>query len=122
MQKPRPTDVTGVTVNLSVIDANGNSRPIGTATTTSSGTYSLTWTPDIPGDYQVTATFAGTNSYYPSSSQTTFTVMQAAPTASPYPITVVPSTEMYIIGTGIAIIAAIGIVGAVMLFAIKRRP
>jgi hypothetical protein len=122
MQKPMPTNPIGVSVAISVVDSNGNYREIGTATTTTAGTYSLTWTPDIPGDYQVIATFAGTNSYYPSSSQTTFTVMQAAPTSSPYPVTIVPSTEMYIIGTGIAIIVAIAVVGAVILLAVKKRP
>ena len=30
MQMPKPTNTTGVTVNLEVIDANGNQRPIGT--------------------------------------------------------------------------------------------
>ena len=33
----------------------------------------------------------------------------AAPTPSPYPVTVIPQTEMYFIGSAIAIIAAIAI-------------
>ena len=33
MQKPKPTNVTGVPVTLSVIDSNGNYRSIGTTTT-----------------------------------------------------------------------------------------
>ncbi len=87
-QQPIPTDFTGVQVNINVIDSNGNYRTIGTATTTSDGTYSLTWTPDIAGNYTVIANFAGTNAYWGSTAQNAFTVMQpvsptAAPTASP---------------------------------------
>ena len=51
MQKPEPTNVIGVPVTLSVIDSNGNQRQIGTATTDASGTFALTWTPDIPGNF-----------------------------------------------------------------------
>jgi hypothetical protein len=106
-----------------VVDSNGNFRNIGTATTTSSGTFSFTWTPDIPGDYQVIATFAGTNSYYPSSMQTAFTVMQAAPTASPYPVVNLPPTETYFAISTVAIIIAIAIVGAVLaLLMLRKRP
>ena len=70
------------------LDSNGNYRTIGTATTDASGTYSLTWTPDIPGNYTVIATFAGTNGYWPSSAETAFNVMQApAATACTYSYT-----------------------------------
>jgi len=122
MQNPCPANITGVTVNLSVIDANGNNRPIGTATTTTSGTYSLTWTPDIPGDYQVIATFAGTNSFYPSTAQTTFTVIQGAPTASPLPVVNLPPTDMYIGVAAVAIIVAIAIGFAVTILVLRKRP
>ena len=71
-QQPMPTNVTGVTVALSVIDANHNTRIIGTTSTDASGFYSYTWTPNIVGNYTVTATFAGSNSYYESSAQTAF--------------------------------------------------
>ena len=65
-QKPLPTNFKGVTVDISVLDANGNYRSIGTATTDANGNYNLIWTPDISGNYQVVATFAGTNGYWPS--------------------------------------------------------
>jgi hypothetical protein len=122
MQKPMPTNVTGVPITISVIDSNGNYRTIGTAITTSAGTYSLTWTPDVPGDYQVIASFAGTNGYYPSSSQTAFNIMQAAPTASPYPVVNLPPTEMYFAISTVAIIIAIAIVGVVMVKMLRKRP
>ncbi len=111
----RPTNYTGVPVTISVIDPNGNYRNIGTATTTSSGTYSLSWTPDISGTYQVTATFQGTNAYYPSYSQNAFAVSDPTPTASPYPTITLPPIEMYIIASTIAIIIAIAIVCILLL-------
>jgi hypothetical protein len=82
-QKPQPMNFTGVPVQLYVVDSNGNYRTIGSANTTSDGKYTLTWTPNISGDYTVTAYFAGTNGYWPSSDTASFTVMNAAPTASP---------------------------------------
>jgi len=44
MQKPRPMDATGVPVVISVVDANGNYREIGTVTSDADGFYSLNWT------------------------------------------------------------------------------
>jgi hypothetical protein len=44
-------------------DSNGNQYPIDHATANDTGTYSLTYTLTVPGDYTVIATFSGTNSY-----------------------------------------------------------
>ena len=52
MQKPKPTNATGVPVTLSVIDSNGNYRHIGTTTSDASGMFGFTWTPDISGHTQ----------------------------------------------------------------------
>jgi outer membrane protein assembly factor BamB len=122
MQKPKPTNATGVSVSIDVIDANGNYRNIGTTTSDASGAFSLQWTPDITGKYTVIATFAGTESYWPSNSETSFAVDPAAPTASPYPVTVLPPTEMYFTISTVAIIIAIAIVGAVVVLMQRKRP
>jgi hypothetical protein len=122
MQKPRPTDVTGVPVAIDVIDANGNYRNIGTATSDANGYFSLHWKPDIEGKYTVIASFAGSESYWPSRSEASFAVDPAAPTASPYPEITVPNNDIYIIGMGVAIIIVIAIVGAILLMAIRKRP
>ncbi len=53
MEKPRPTNVTGVTVTLSVIDSNGNYRDIGTTIANADGFYSFNWKPDIDGKFSV---------------------------------------------------------------------
>jgi hypothetical protein len=91
MQKPKPTDVTGVQVHLTAIDPNGNFQDLGYTITTASGLYSQMWTPPVPGKYVVTATFEGSESYYPSSAETAFGVVSSpsaaiiAPSTSPLP-------------------------------------
>ena len=118
-QQPEPTNFTGVPVVVAVTDSNGNTRTIGTATTDSSGTYSLTWAPDIPGNFTVTATFCGTKGYYGSTAETHF---YAPPAATPAPTTApllnyVTSSDLmaYIVVAVIAIIIAVAIVGLLVL-------
>ena len=72
---------------MSVVDSNGNYR-IGT-TTSNDGFFNLNWKPDIEGQYTVYASFVGSESYWPSHAITSFVVDSAAPTASPYPVTLV---------------------------------
>ncbi len=122
MQQPKPTNTTGVPVTFSVIDSNGNFRQIGTTTTDANGHYSFPWTPDITGMYTVYASFGGSESYWPSSTQTSFIVNQAAPTASPIQATAIPQTEMYITIGVVAIIIAVAIVGAILALMIRKRP
>ena len=117
-QQPMPTNASGVPVSIDVLDSNGNYRNIGTTTSDISGTFSFLWKPDIPGKYTVIATFAGSESYYPSYSETSFAVDLAA-SASPYPVVSLPPTEMYFAASTIAIIIAIAIVGILML---RKRP
>jgi hypothetical protein len=122
MQQPMPTSVTGVPVTLSVLDSNGNYRTIGTTTTDASGLYSFNWTPDITGNYTVTATFAGTQAYYGSSAQAAFYASSPGATAAPTstPLTGIASntTVMYV---GIAIIIVIIIIGAAILLVVTRK-
>jgi hypothetical protein len=121
-QKPIPTNFKGVDVTISVVDSNGNSRPIGTTTTDSTGAFNLIWTPDISGTYQVTASFAGTNGYWPSSATTAFNVMEPVVTPAPQPVAALPPLDTYIFAGVAAIIIAIAIVGAVTLLTIRKRP
>ncbi|MGA2681733.1 MAG: PQQ-binding-like beta-propeller repeat protein [Candidatus Bathyarchaeia archaeon] len=121
-QQPMPTNLTGVPVTLYVLDSNGNYRSIGTTTTNAHGTYGLTWKPDIPGNYTVTATFAGTNAYYGSSASTAFYASAAAPTPAPTatPLSLA-STQNDIMYVGIAIIIVIVIIGALILVTLNRK-
>ncbi|MCW4045144.1 MAG: PQQ-binding-like beta-propeller repeat protein [Candidatus Bathyarchaeota archaeon] len=115
MQKPCPTEVTGVAVSLNVLDANGNYRSIGTTTTDASGTFGFVWEPDISGKYTIIATFAGSESYWPSYAQTYAVAVEAPPaTAAPeYPQPI--DNTLTIIGVGIAMILALAIVGILLL-------
>jgi len=122
MQKSKPTDATGVSVRIDVIDANGNYRNIGATTSDADGFYSYDWKPDIEGKYTVIATFEGSESYWPSHAETAFVVEAAAPTPTQQPVTVAPSTDMYVLGIGTAIIIAITLVGVVLALMIRKRP
>jgi hypothetical protein len=109
-------------VQLAVLDSNGNHYPIGYATTDESGTYSLTWTPSITGNYTIYATFAGTNGYWPSSAETHVyagtPAATAAPTATPLSGVATQTTLEYI---GIAIIIVIIIIGVVLAMLVTRK-
>jgi hypothetical protein len=122
-QKPLPTNFTGVPVTIDVLDSNGNYRNIGTATTDATGSYSLTWTPDIPGTYTVVANFAGTKGYWPSSTETSFAV-DNAPIATTAP-TAVPLTaaDMYFVPAIAGLFVLIIIVAIVLaLLMLRKRP
>ena len=122
-QQPEPTNFAGVTVTLTALDPNNNTITIGKATTNAYGLYNYQWTPpNVPGKYTVTATFSGTNGYYPSSSQTTMIVgspaATTAPTSTPLSGVATQATLEYI---GIAIIIVIIIIGAVLALLMMRK-
>ena len=118
-----PTNVQGVQVDISVIDANGNFRQVGTATGDISGFYSLAWKPDVPGKYTVIATFTGSKSYYGSYAETAF-VADEAPSTAPQSTSIPASmVETYFLPSVAAIIVAIAIVGAIIvLLMLRKRP
>jgi hypothetical protein len=120
MQFPAPVSCKGTEVSINVLDANGNFREIGKATTDTSGFYSLSWKPDIPGAYTVVAIFGGSNSYWSSSGEAAFTVDEAvhAPETPEQP----PSnTDDYILYSAIAIIVTIVVGFAVAIFILKKK-
>jgi hypothetical protein len=122
-QQPLPSNVTGVEVTIDVIDSNNNYRTIGTTRSDTTGTFSFTWTPDIPGDYKVIATFAGSNSYYGACAETSFHATDAptpAPVVTPQPgLATAGDLMMYTTIAAVAIIIAIVIVGLLIL---RRKP
>ena len=122
-QFERPSNATGVPVIISVLDSNGNYRTIGTATSDSTGAYSFSWTPDIPGKYTVYATFAGSNAYYGSSAEAAFVVdEQASATIAP---TTTPTSvaDQYFVPLSIGMIVAIVAIGAVLaLLQVRKHP
>jgi outer membrane protein assembly factor BamB len=124
MQQPCPTNTTGVPVTISVIDSNGNTRQIGTTTSNAYGTYSLNWTPNIPGNYTVIASFAGTQSYYPSTAATAFyaSVPSATPAPTAAPLTGLATMSGLTIGIAAAVIAIIIAIAIVGLLLIRKKP
>jgi len=123
-QQPAPTTWAGVPVVISVMDSNGNYRPIGTANTNMLGKYSLTWTPDIPGNYTVYATFAGNNGYWPSSDTTSFNIMSAVPTMAPTasPVSMVPTQNTIMIGVAAIIVVIIVGIAIISMLILRKRP
>ena len=119
-QQIRPANATGVEVSLDAIDPNNNFIHIGTATSDSTGAFSYLFTPDVPGKYTITATFAGSESYYSSFAETAAAASEAAatPAAPQYPVPY--DYTMQIIGAAIAVIIAIAIVGLVLI--LRKKP
>lgn len=122
MQKEMPINVKGVEVSLDTRDPNGNYVHIGTVTSDASGNFKKMWTPEVPGEYTIIATFKGSESYWSSSAETAIGVSEAAPTASPIAAVIAPPTEMYIGAAAAAIIIAIAIGFAITILTLRKRP
>ncbi len=119
MQHNIPANAVGIPVSIDAVDPNGNAVHIGDAVSDISGTFSYTWTPTIEGDYKITATFMGDNSYGSSWAETHATVVDASATSPPAETTItMPPFELYTIGSAVAVIAAIAI--AVLL--LRKKP
>jgi hypothetical protein len=117
---PLPADATGVPVTLTVTDSNGNQYNIGTTTSNAQGTYGLTFKPVIPGNYTVTATFAGSGAYYGSSSTTYFAASPAATAPTATPVTNLASNTTVEYGI-VAIAIIIIVIGAVLAMLVTRK-
>jgi hypothetical protein len=120
MQKAIPANTIGVPISIDAVDPNGNFVHIGDVTSDESGVFAYAWEPTIAGQYKISATFMGDDSYGSSYANTYATVVDA-PNVSPTPTQtanvndVVGPLSMYIIGIGVAIIIAVAIVGLLVL-------
>jgi len=117
-----PPAPTGVPVTIIVKDANDNYRIIGQTTSNSNGFFKLNWTPDISGDYEVYASFAGSNSYWPSNAMTAFYVEEATPTTTPTADNPQSASDTYLLPGIIAIILAIAVGFAITIIVLRKRP
>ena len=121
MQKPKPADVTGVEVVISVLDPNGNCYEVGTAVSDASGMFKLAFDPEVPGEYTVVATFAGSEGYWPSEAETALYV-EEAPAATPAPTPEPESVaDLYFVPMSIGTIVAIIVVGLVLVLLLRKR-
>ena len=121
MQQPMPNNLTGVPVTLSVLDANGNYRTIGTTTSDAMGTIAFNWTPDIAGAYKIYATFAGTNSYYPSNAATAFYASEPAPTPAPTSEPIQSAADMYFVPAIAGLFVLVIVVAIVLALLMLRK-
>jgi hypothetical protein len=120
MQTTAPSNITGVPVSIDAVDPNGNYVHIGDTTSDMSGTFSYTWAPTITGDYKITATFAGSQSYGSSYAETHAVVVSTPATATPAPTALAETTSnsdlMTTLIAGIVVIViAIAAVGVLLL-------
>ena len=122
MKQPIPMNATGVPVSVSVVDPNGNTYEVGSATSDASGAFKVAFAPQVPGAYTIMANFAGSGSYYSSYAETAVFVDQAAATPAP---TSTPKSmaDQYLLPGIIGIIITIIVVGAVLaLLLLRKRP
>jgi hypothetical protein len=119
-QQSMPNDATGVQVSLDTLDPNGNFVHIDTVTSDASGMFKKIWTPEVPGEYTVIASFLGTKSYGSSYAETAVGVSEAQPTPSPVEIPAYPDYTPLFTGIIIAVIIAI-LIGIVNLLVLRSR-
>ena len=122
MKQEKPTNATGVSVVVSVVDPNGNSYPVGTTTSDSSGAFKLAFNPQVSGEYTILASFAGSGSYYGSSAETAVYISEAHPTATPTAAPVQSMVDQYFVPAIVGIILAIVVCFAVTIVLLKKRP
>jgi outer membrane protein assembly factor BamB len=126
MQQEMPTNATGVPVSIDAVDPNGNFIHLGDATSDASGFFNFQVNPDMlaagSGTYKIIATFAGSESYWPSQSETAFTVFESAPTPTPstQPVSV---ADMYFVPAIAGLFVLIIVVAIVLaLLMLRKRP
>lgn len=110
-------DVTGVPVQLTILNQNGNIAEQTTVTSDSSGLFHFAWTAPSAGQYVVVANFTGTQSYGPSSAETAFVVDNASPSSSPIIVDKVSDNTTLYIG-----FAAIVVVLVLVIALLIKRP
>jgi outer membrane protein assembly factor BamB len=120
-QFERPADVMGVEVVVSVLDPNNNVYEVGRTTSDSSGFFTTAFTPEVPGEYTVIASFAGSGAYYGSYAETSINI-EEAPTTTPEPTTTpVSAADLYFLPVSGGIIAAIVVILGLLILLLRKR-
>ncbi len=125
-----PPEVNGVPVTLTATAPDGTSINVGSTTSDGYGKFSYDWTPPGTGIYKIQATFAGSESYWSSTDETSISAKETvspsasmsasstSPSIAPPPSTqAAPSMTIYI-AIAAAVIAIAAIAAALFL---KRR-
>jgi hypothetical protein len=122
MQQALPSNAKGVEVTLDTVDPNGNFVHIGTVTSDINGQFSYVWTPEVPGKYTVLATFAGSESYWPSHAETAIAVSESAATPTPQPTQPASLADQYFVPAIAGLFAFVAIIGVVIILVLRKRP
>jgi len=118
---PRPADVVGVEVVVSVLDSNDNYYEVGRTTADGNGAFMCEFTPLIPGDYVVYAAFEGSDSYYGSVAKAFISVADEIPAPPPPTPTPESVADAYFVPAIAGIIVAIVVIGALLALIILRK-
>jgi hypothetical protein len=122
MQKPKPTNTTGVEVIFETQDPNGNNYEIGRTTSDAAGMYKFAFKPQVPGLYTIIAKFIGSESYWPSQAETAINV-EETPTTTVAPTPLAESVaDTYFIPAIAGIFIFVAIVGTIIVLLLKRKP
>jgi outer membrane protein assembly factor BamB len=121
MQKPRPTDVVGVDVVISVVDPNNNSYGVGTATADADGFFKMSFDPLVPGEYTVVATFEGSEGYWPSHAKTAINVAEAPGATAPPTTAPESAADLYFLPVSAGMIVAIVAVLVLLVLIYRKR-
>jgi hypothetical protein len=121
-QFEQPLNATGVEVIVEVFDPNNNYYEVGRTTSDASGFYSLAFTPEVTGKYTIVARFAGSQAYYGSFTETAIKVDEAVQAATPE-ATQAPTSiaDQYFLPMSIGMIAAIAVVGAIVVLMLRKK-
>jgi hypothetical protein len=124
-QNPKPTTASGVDVSITIIDPNGNSNPAGTTHSDANGYYAFEVTPAMtaagPGMYTVLASFQGSGAYWPSQSESSFTIGAAAATPAPTSAPAQSTADQYFIPAIAGLFVLIIIVAIVLALLVLRK-
>jgi len=123
-QQAKPTNATGVPVSIDAIDANGNYQHIASVTTGTDGKFTYAWSPpNVPGQYSITASFAGSNSYWASSDVTSTYIQSAQATNAPAATPAQTVADMYFVPAIAGLFVLIIIVAIVLaMLMLRKRP
>jgi len=102
-QFSEPMDVTGIEITVYAYDGE-EAVNVGKTTSDSRGHFSINWSPQKEGDYEIWAYFDGTAAFYGDDAKTDISVFAAPVVVEPEPT---PPYEWYIVGIGIAVIAVV---------------
>jgi outer membrane protein assembly factor BamB len=120
MQKPIPTNTTGVPVELRALGSDGSITELGTVTSDFKGHFEYLWTPTTQGTYKVMASFNGDDSYWGSWEETGLgvTLVQTA-SSEAQAVQTDNSTLLYGILAAVVVAIIVGIVA--ILIALRKR-